>query len=886
MKTWETQLTATLSALFVSSVIAKAATTRYVDVNSPNPTPPYTNWNTAATIIQDAVNTTGIGDEVVVTNGVYAAVSVVNPIVLRSVNGASVTTIDGASKVRCVDLSGGASLSGFTLTNGVADYGGGVRCASSSTWVSNCVIVGNSASEYGGGAYSGSLHNCALIGNLAGAGGGASGDLSQGLRIRLVHCNVVGNSAQSWGGVQQGSMDNCIIYANNGLGSYPNCSPYDVVNFTCTTPLPTSGAGNMDLNPNLSDAMHLGADSPCRGAGSATASNGTDIDGETWTTPPSIGCDEYSASFVPSPPEVTLAAAYTNVLTGFVVELTATITGISTGSVFDFGDGAVSSIGPYSGRMNRSHAWTAPGDYAVVLRAFNQSYPNGVTATQVVHVALLPVAPIYYVAPDSPLPTSPYTNWATAAHTIQEAIDAIAAVPNPGTCVLVTNGVYATGGRAVYGKMTNRVVVDKPVTVHSVNGPQFTSIRGDQDGAIRCVYLTNGASLSGFTLTNGATRAVYGYPTYRESAGGGVWCESQSAMISNCVITRCSAQEQGGGAYRGTLRDCSLLSNSVTDAYNAFGGGVSKAVLENCILTGNSAKNSGGGANGCTLGNCTLVGNSATENGGGALGGTLDTCVLVGNSAGFGGGAYGGDFGNCTVVGNSAVVGGGVAHWGSLRNSIICFNTAPTGPNHYAYGQGLMDYCCTTPLPDLGVGNITNAPLFVSTNNWSDLRLQSNSPCINAGRNVYARNATDMGGLPRIVGGTVDIGASEYQGSGSLISYAWLQQYAWPTDGSADFLDPDGDRINNWQEWRADTIPTNALSVLRMVALAKGASGVTVSWQSMGTRSYWVERGTNPTSADFFMIQSTVNGQTGTTSYRDANADGMGPFFYRVGVQE
>jgi hypothetical protein len=48
------------------------ATTHYVDVNNINPTPPYTNWATPATIIQDAVDTTDPGDEVVVTNGVYA----------------------------------------------------------------------------------------------------------------------------------------------------------------------------------------------------------------------------------------------------------------------------------------------------------------------------------------------------------------------------------------------------------------------------------------------------------------------------------------------------------------------------------------------------------------------------------------------------------------------------------------------------------------------------------------------------------------------------------------------------------------------------------------------------------------------------------------------
>ena len=171
-----------------------------------------------------------------------------------------------------------------------------------------------------------------------------------------------------------------------------------------------------------------------------------------------------------------------------------------------------------------------------------------------------------------------------------------------------------------------------------------------------------------------------------------------------------------------------------------------------------------------------------------------------------------------------------------------------------------MNYCCTMPDPG-GFGNITNAPLFVDAAS-GNLHLQPNSPCINAGLNAYAAGLTDPEGNPRIAGGTVDIGAYEFQRPAWVIPIAWLQQYGLATDGSADALDPDGYGLNNWQEWRCDTNPTNALSVLRLLAPVCDGTNVTVSWESVTGVSYFLERSMDlAASPPFTLLATNLAGQ-------------------------
>jgi hypothetical protein len=188
-------------------------------------------------------------------------------------------------------------------------------------------------------------------------------------------------------------------------------------------------------------------------------------------------------------------------------------------------------------------------------------------------------------------------------------------------------------------------------------------------------------------------------------------------------------------------------------------------------------------------------------------------------------------------------------------------------------------------LPPTGSHNIASDPSFVNFA-AGNFRLQTNSPCINAG--PAGSGTTDLDGRPRIVGGIEDIGAYEFQGAGIGEFIGWLQQHGLPTDGSADATDTDGDGMNNWQEWIAGTDPTNTLSVLKILTpvATNNVTDILVSWQSVSSRTYFLQRSVDlSASPSFSTIQSNIVGQVGTTSYLDTNAADAELLFYRVGIQ-
>ena len=655
----------------------------------------------------------------------------------------------------CQIISNSAYIPGIPDSN----RGGGTY----DSLVYDSTLRGNYASVYGGGAYLGALYRCTLSGNSAWWGGGVCNDGSRSVVVydsllvgnsaadggavfdcTLYGCTLTGNSASTrWGGVHWGTLYNSIAYGNSGGDVYA-----DAAYFSCAPELTAGVNGNITgtplfANPAAGDYT-LNLSSPCINSGTNFnwMTNSTDLAGNPRILGGQVdmGAYEFNPLQVTGAISAVLSVDYPNATPASITVFAAMVVGRANGCVWQWDDGA-----SVSNLFSVSHAFSTLGWHTATFTVWNLNVTNIIQIT----VNVIPPTTRYVSLAGAHTP--PFTNWFSAATNIQAAIDAAI----PGDTVLVTNGVFATGG-AVQGGSSNRVALTKPLTVRSVNGPAPTIILAD--GTLRGVFVSEQSLLAGFTVTNGAA-----------PLGGGVWVSSGS-VVSNCTLVGNSAPSgdaQGGGVWnQGTLYDCLIANNLASKG----GGGVSGGTLERCVLTNNSSR----------LGN-----------GGGALNATLYNCLLAANNAGFvmggsykGGGASGGALFNCTVVSNT-VYGrsrAGAGTWNSvLWNCVVSGNG---GANNV--DGGIASFTCTTPLPTDGIGNITNAPLFMNEV-AGDFRLAAGSPCINAGTNFdWMLLALDLAGLPRIAGGTVDMGAYEFQSSSvnlgfSTLTAPLLLHLEWPS---------------------------------------------------------------------------------------------------------
>ncbi len=351
--------------------------------------------------------------------------------------------------------------------------------------------------------------------------------------------------------------------------------------------------------------------------------------------------------------------------------------------------------------------------------------PPARSAQSVSTLGLEPLPATFYVSPaGSHIP--PFSDWSTAATNIQDAVNAAM----DGDTVIIGDGHYL---------LDATIVVTSNIVIQSLNGPEVTIIDGQ--GHVRCFMLGNSMCvIDGLTISNGYLGTLF-------ASGAGIYCSSLDPIITNCVITA-----------------------NVNTSLNGNGAGVYLGTLYNCVVSHNAApqKVIGGGCAGSTAYNCVIFDNAAFQ-GGGIAKGNAYNCSIYENAALQGGGIAEGQAYNCTITRNAVGDSGGGMYKGVAVNSIIWGNNPPI-PGIDISGALLQDVSdsCSPDLINGLNGNITNAPLFLDSEN-GNFHLLATSPCIDAGGNGFVLAAVDLDGNPRIKDGdfdgipTVDMGAYEFQ---------------------------------------------------------------------------------------------------------------------------
>ena len=423
-------------------------------------------------------------------------------------------------------------------------------------------------------------------------------------------------------------------------------------------------------------------------------------------------------------------------------------------------------------------------------------------------------------------------SWAQAFLTISNAVtNASSAAADT---IWVSNGVYTLNAKITVTKpVTIRGVNGWTNTVVNGNGSVPCFQLNHTSAVLRALTVSNGFSKTengaGVQLAKGTVDdcLIIGNTVVSNKIGGGVFMSGNLTVVTNCRIYMNSAARGGGvgvddnwtKTISAFIDNCDISSNRaeipVTGATSEpDGGGIhaytcKQITVKNCRIAYNSSdgaaradKSARGGGVGiynyhdATLfENCEIIGNvvSNTLNvcGGGGFhtSGTsniIRNCVISGNrcllAAAWGGGILF-DSANatnliesCTVVGNYATASGnGIYLLGNgsdeVWNSVVYSNGA--GANWYFGNAARTNYVHYTCTPDRvgGSGNTTNNPRFI---NYAagDYRLQSGSPCLNAGTNrPWMQSVPDRDGLIRVRYGTVDMGAYEFVYEGTIYMF-------------------------------------------------------------------------------------------------------------------
>ena len=691
------KISASVIVLCALCALSSSAHTYYVWPGSPSSGIPYDSWATAAHDIQAAVDAAADGDTVVVTNGTYqltSMISVDDAITIESVNGSDLTIIDGQGMVRCVRLRSWIMdtipvvLRGFTLLNGNAgsDDGGGVDafaftgslgCRVEQCCVRGCVADNGGAVRLGCNSV---LVDCRFENNVVDGSSGLGGAVyCDGSEWTIERCVVVSNSAAYGGGVyakKNGLLDNSLVVwneaAQEGGGLYADWSDGTVVNctFVYNSASGDGGGAYIDVGGVVNSIFYY-------------------------------NCGSYL------PVERNLRVGGGSCVYSCVREEITGEGNIYQEPVFK-GEGFRWSWRSLCRNAGTNIASVASVDLDTLPRIEEGRVDMGCYEFQT-------PSPVSYVDLDGSN-TSPYDSWATAAHSIQDAVEIVA---ESGT-VWVADGVYV---------LSEQIYIEKMISLISVNGREQTIIDGD--GAVRGIdvwyaHLSGPPLIHGFTVTNCFND---------QGAGMRIW----GGTVRYCRVTGCSGSV---GVY--VSREGSLIEDCIVDHCDGGLRVLNGAHIERCVVRNNKVGDSCGGVDMSygTMANCLIYSNASVSFGGASC----DDGLIL----------------NCTIYGNIASNSAGgvlVKGDGIVSNSVIWGNSAPQYPEWRLSNNGVIHYSCTTPDPG-GTGNISVDPQLCSPSG-GDYRLRPTSPCVNIG-GTYSGQPFDINMNSRIVNGVIDMGCYEY----------------------------------------------------------------------------------------------------------------------------
>ncbi|WP_254446759.1 choice-of-anchor Q domain-containing protein [Dolichospermum sp. UHCC 0259] len=338
------------------------------------------------------------------------------------------------------------------------------------------------------------------------------------------------------------------------------------------------------------------------------------------------------------------------------------------------------------------------------------------------------------------------------------------------------------------------------VTIQSTGTQPATIDASGLTNADRVFEVSNYLNLSNIVVTGGST-----------NDGGGIYINPNAiALLFNTTVRNNYSSYQGGGIYNDgvlTLVNSTVADNKVDGFYHG-GGGIyngGQAILLGTTIKNNTADSGGGiqSSGTLTISNSTIYNNTSQGFGGGIYhSGTtsLINSTVSGNQADYSGGIYASDgilnIFNSTITQNAAdetysfYVGGIDNRRASfnLKNSIVAGNIGGSpdlegninGNNNNLIGNLSGASGTVGTGTDIVNVNPKLGPLQDNGNGIFTHALLSGSPAINKGNNAlvltdvfdidFDGNNTETipfdnrgSGHTRISGGTVDIGAFEFQ---------------------------------------------------------------------------------------------------------------------------